>query len=484
MEMRSRVITGFVGAGTKQSLTELSLAEASDAIHSGQVTSEALTKAMLERIQLIDSKVNAYITVSGEDALAQARSLDIEQKNGKLRGRLHGIPIALKDNIDTAGIPTTAASNVYRERIPKEDAEVARRLKTAGAVLLGKLNLHEFAAGGTGHVSAFATTHNPWDLDRVTGGSSSGSGGALAADLCYGALGTDTGGSIRIPSSWCGTVGLKPTYGLVSIRGIVPLMASLDHCGPMTRRVKDAAIILNVLAGYDPQDAASVPHATEDYAAALAQPTEDIRLGTPMEFYAELDPEVSDAMKVALNVLGQLTAGIVSDENLPPCGDLMPFLAETVAYHEAYLAQTPERYQSDTQQFLAAAALPSAAEYIRTKNRLFALRQSIDAAFKSFDLVVLPTERILPFTIAESEEASARAAKTGTMAPEQWITVANTYQFNLYGLPALSLPCGFSKSGLPIGMTIAGPRFSEGKILALGAAYEAATEWHLRRPTL
>ncbi len=228
-------------------LATLTIDEASAMIHCSSVTPTQLTLAILRRIAAHDQQLNAYITVNGEDALAHAQMLDAEQKAGTFRGPLHGIPIALKDNIDTAGVPTTAASNVYRDRIPREDAEVTRRLKAAGAIIVGKLNLHEFAAGGTGHVSAFGATHNPWALDRVTGGSSSGSGGAVAGRLCFGALGTDTGGSIRIPSSWCGLVGLKPTYGLVSIRGIVPLIYSLDHCGPMTRTVRDAAIMLNWL---------------------------------------------------------------------------------------------------------------------------------------------------------------------------------------------------------------------------------------------
>jgi aspartyl-tRNA(Asn)/glutamyl-tRNA(Gln) amidotransferase subunit A len=468
----------------KPDVTALSLSEASSMIRQGTVTPTQLTGAILRRIEAYDGKLNAYISINGEDALALARELDMEQTTGNFRGPLHGIPIALKDNIDTAGVPTTAASGVYRDRIPREDAEVTRRLKAAGAIVIGKLNLHEFAAGGTGHVSAFGAAHNPWALDRVTGGSSSGSGGAVAARLCFGALGTDTAGSIRIPSSWCGLVGLKPTYGLVSIRGIVPLIYSLDHCGPMVRTAEDAAIMLNVLAGYDPLDPASVEHCKEDYVEALAQPTKAFRLGMPEEFYVELDPEVVQAIGDATEILSSLTAGVVSHNNLPVCGDFMPLLAETFCFHERYIRDVPELYRPDTHQFLTTSPSPTASDYIRARNSLTELRRSIDGAFSGFDLVVLPTERTLPFTITESIAASEKAAVQGGIVPQQLITIANTYQFNMYGLPALSMTCGFSSSGLPIGITIAGPRFSEGKLLALAAAYQNVTGWHLQCPSL
>src|SRR6266850_2575298 len=264
-----------------EDLSTLSLAEASARIRSRSVSPVQLTEACLARIQTYNPKLNAYITVLRDQALAQARELEAEQRAGKLRSPLHGIPIALKDNIDTAGIRTTAASAVFDDRIPDEDAEVTRRLKAAGAVLVGKTNLHEFAFGGTSATSYYGPVRNPWALERNPGGSSGGSAAAVAADLCYGALGTDTGGSIRTPSSYCGIVGLKPTYGLVSIRGIVPLVVSLDHCGPMTRTVRDAALLLNALAGYDRLDIASVEHPAEDYVAALDKPVAGFKLGIP-----------------------------------------------------------------------------------------------------------------------------------------------------------------------------------------------------------
>jgi aspartyl-tRNA(Asn)/glutamyl-tRNA(Gln) amidotransferase subunit A len=259
-------------AGGSDALAELTLAEASARLQAGTVTSVDLVNACLARIDVYNPKVKAFITVTREPALAQARVLDAERRAGKVRGPLHGIPIALKDNIDTAGVRTTAASAVFDDRVPAEDAEVARRLAAAGAVVVGKTNLHEFAFGGTSATSYYGPVRNPWALERNPGGPSGGSAAAVATDLCYGALGTDTGGSIRTPASYCSVVGLKPTYGLVSIRGIIPLTLSLDHCGPITRSVMDAAMMLNVLAGYDRLDIASVEHAPEDYVAALEQP--------------------------------------------------------------------------------------------------------------------------------------------------------------------------------------------------------------------
>ena len=260
-------------------LTSLSLTDAAALVRARRVSAVDLTTACLARIDTYNPKLNAFITLTRELALARARALDADLRAGTVRGPLHGVPIALKDNIDTAGIRTTAASSVFDDRVPTEDAEVTRRLAAAGAVVLGKLNLHEFANGGTSATSYYGPVRNPWALDRNPGGSSGGSAAAVAAGLCFGALGTDTGGSIRTPASYCSIVGLKATYGLVSIRGIIPLVFSLDHCGPMTRTVADAALMLQVLAGYDRRDIASVEHPAEDYVAALAAPVKGLRVG-------------------------------------------------------------------------------------------------------------------------------------------------------------------------------------------------------------
>ncbi|MBZ5604720.1 MAG: amidase, partial [Acidobacteriia bacterium] len=326
-----------------EDLSTLSLAEASARIRSRSVTPTQLVQACLARIQTYNPKTNAYITVLQEQALAQARMLESEIQSGKFRSPLHGVPIALKDNIDTAGIRTTAASAVFDDRVPKEDAEVVLRLKAAGAIFIGKTNLHEFAFGGTSATSYFGPVRNPWALDRSPGGSSGGSAAAVSADLCYGALGTDTGGSIRTPSSYCSVVGLKPTYGLVPIRGIVPLVVSLDHCGPITRTVEDAAILLNTLAGYDRLDITSVEHPKEDYIASMKQPISGLRLGIPRApFFDWVDADVAKAVEDAIAILARMTKG-AKDVILPPAENL-GLNAETYAYHEQYYTHGAGRY--------------------------------------------------------------------------------------------------------------------------------------------
>ena len=280
-------------------------------IRKKKVSPVELTKACLARIDQANPSLNAFITITRESALQQAGVAESEVMRGNWRGPLHGVPIALKDLFDTAGVRTTAASGVFKDRIPTEDAEVVRRLKTAGAVLLGKTNMQEFAFGGTSIVSYFGAVHNPWELNHIPGGSSGGSAAALAADLCYGALGSDTAGSVRLPASHCGIVGLKPTYGLVSIRGVIPLSWSLDHVGPMARTVADTALLLQVIAGYDAQETTSVEMNVPDYSKALGTKVSSLRIGAPREFFfADLDPEIEAAMKEALSVLGKLTAGI------------------------------------------------------------------------------------------------------------------------------------------------------------------------------
>jgi aspartyl-tRNA(Asn)/glutamyl-tRNA(Gln) amidotransferase subunit A len=476
-------------AAEEQALVSLSLTEASERIHSRAVTSTQLTKAMLERIGIYDPKLNSYITVMHEEALKQAAQLDEEQKAGKFRGPLHGIPIAIKDNIDTAGTRTTAASGYYQTRVPAQDAEIIRRLKAAGAVIVGKLNLHEFALGCTGDVSFFGPTRNPWALDRVTGGSSAGSGAAVAADLCYGALGTDTGGSIRVPSSWCGIVGIKPTTGLVSIRGIIPCLASLDHCGPMARTVEDVALMLGEMAGYDSLDVYSVEHPKEDYLKAMKQPVSGFRLGAPPEFFDHLEPEVASAVKDAMAVLSKMTAGVTSHAPLPDIPRTDMFyngLGDTAAYHEDLMKDGGTGYMPPTKKSMQGVMKPvSAADSSRAHEKLVSIRRAVDVAFAGIDLVVVPTTISLPGTINDS-----LADEMGSKKPRAYDFFqssggcTNTAPFDLYGIPALSLPCGFSKSGLPIGLMIAGPHFAEGKVLALAYAYQQATEWHKRKPVL
>jgi aspartyl-tRNA(Asn)/glutamyl-tRNA(Gln) amidotransferase subunit A len=459
-----------------EDLTALSLTEVSARVRARSVTPTQLTEACLARIEVYNPKLNAFITVLRDQALAQARVFDGEQRAGKLRGPLHGIPIALKDNIDTAGIRTTGASAVFDDRVPENDAVVARRLKDAGAILIGKTNLHEFAMGGTNATSYYGPVRNPWALDRNPGGSSGGSAAAVSAGLCFGALGTDTGGSIRIPAAFCGVVGLKATYGLVPIRGIIPLTFSLDHCGPIVRTVEDAALMMNALAGYDRLDIASVDHPKEDYAAVMKQPVSGFRLGIPRAPYFDLlDAEVAKAVDSAIAVLVKLTRG-AKDVTLPSVRDIV-LAGESNAYHEEFFTRTPERYQVPTRRNLQNNANRKASDYVRARWKLDLLRRTIDDSFADIDLVVLPTRRRIPRKI---DAALKRERSDKMFNPE----LDNTGQFNAYGIPAISVPCGFTSNGLPVGLMIAGPRFSEGRVLALANAYERATDWHSRTPPL
>ena len=461
---------------TPTDLAWLSLTEAADLVRAKRVSPTELVAACLDRVSIYNPKLNAFITVTREAALARAVALEADLRAGTIRGPLHGVPVALKDNIDTAGVRTTAASSVYDDRVPTEDAEVARRLTAAGAIVLGKLNLHEFANGGTSATSYYGPVRNPWALDRNPGGSSGGSAAAVSAALCYAALGTDTGGSIRTPASYCGVVGLKGTYGLVSIRGIIPLVVSLDHCGPLTRTVADAALMLQALAGYDRLDIASVEHQGENYLAALAAPVKGLRVGVArVPFFDHLDDDVTKATGEALKTIASLT-GSMRDVVLPPTSGIN-LDGEMYAYHEALFTKMPGRYQIPTRRSLQNGANAKAAEYVRGRWALESLRRTIDDSFKDVDVVVLPTRRHTPRTV---DAALQREETDVPRNPE----LENTGAFNTYGIPAISVPCGFTSAGLPVGLMIAGPRFSEGRVLALARAYEQATEWHTKRPPI
>jgi aspartyl-tRNA(Asn)/glutamyl-tRNA(Gln) amidotransferase subunit A len=458
----------------------LSLSDAAGQIRAGKLTSVELTEACLARIDVYQPKLDAFITVLKSQALAQAATLDAEAKGGRFRGPLHGVPLGIKDIIDTAGARTTGGSSLFSDRVPPEDATVVARLRAAGGIVIGKTNTQEFAMGG-GDVSYFGAARNPWNLAHNTGGSSSGSGAAIAAFLCQGALGTDTGGSVRMPASYCGIVGMKPTYGLVPIKGIMPLTISLDHCGPMTRTVRDNALMLGVMAGYDKYDITSVEHTKEDYIAQLDQPVSGLRLGLPAGYFDDLHPEVAAVTETAIALLAKLTRG-TADCALPGIAHLgnLGSLGETLAWHEQYFRNQPSKYMLNERRRLQAIteAKPLATDYIRAKWELEGVRRRIDDAFTDFDLVVMPTQRILAPTL---DELITRANENKTTNPR---TTSNTAPFDYYGIPAISIPCGYSKSGLPIGLMIAGPRFSEGRIFALARAYEAATDWHSRKPPL
>ena len=441
-----------------------------------EVSPVELTRCCLDRIEKLNPALNAFITVTGDSALAEARAAEIEIARGEWRGPLHGIPVALKDLIDTAGTRTTAASALFEHRVPIEDAEVVRRLRRAGAVFLGKNNLHEFAYGGSSLVSFFGDVRNPRNSAHIAGGSSGGSAAAVAAGLCYAAIGTDTAGSIREPAALCGCVGIKPTYGRVSARGVIALSWSLDHVGPLAATVGDAAAVLQAIAGYDRLDICSADVPVDDYVSALGGSTKKLRVGIPRRyFYDDLDEEVRAAVEQALAVIGTLVAQVL-DVQIEVSSDRTVQAAESFAYHADNVAQTPELYQPETLRRIRSGANISAAEYILRRREMDLERRKAHEFFADVDLLVTPTMPIPAPAIADLKKDPA------ALRPAELALLRNTRPFNVWGLPAVSVPCGVTKSGLPIGLQIAGPPWREDLVLRLAHAYEWATEWHERRP--
>ncbi|PYU23691.1 MAG: Asp-tRNA(Asn)/Glu-tRNA(Gln) amidotransferase GatCAB subunit A [Acidobacteria bacterium] len=461
-------------------LTNLSIDAAGRLVRLRKLSPVELTNACLAQIEKLNPVLNAFITVTADSAATEARMAEAEIRRGKWRGPVHGIPIALKDLFDTAGVRTTAGSGVFKDRIPAQDAEVVRRLKAAGAIFLGKTNLHEFAFGGSSLVTYFGGVHNPWEHGHIAGGSSGGSAAAVAGGLCYGALGSDTAGSIRQPAAYCGIVGLKPTFGLVSTRGVIPLSWSLDHVGPMARSVADTALILQVIAGYDPEDTASVSMTVPDYAAALRKGTETLRLGIAREFFFEgLDPEIERATNQALAVLEKLTAGIrdvaISAGTQEQLRSTVR-LAEAYAYHAKMIATSPEQYQPETLARLRPGADVDTVTYIQARRELAHTRRTIGQIFQTVDALITPTSPILPPAITEFS-----GDRNGSL---DFVNrnIRNTSPFDVYGWPTISVPCGFSASGLPIGLQISAGPGQDVVVLQIAHAYEQATNWHTRRP--
>ncbi len=446
------------------SLADLDLAEVSGRVRRGAVSPVELTQACLDRIEKRNPALNAFVQVTAEQALATARERERELARGHYRGPLHGIPIALKDNIDTAGIRTTAAVAALADRVPATDAEVVRRLKAAGAVILGKLNMDECAYGVSTTTGIFGATQNPWRAGYSAGGSSGGPAAAVAAGLCYGALGTDTGGSIRQPAAWCGVVGLKPTYGLVSTRGVIPLSWSLDHVGPIGRSATDVAILLQAIAGHDPEDPGSIVLPAVDYPGAMKMSVTGLRLGQPASGYFEkLDAEVDAAINAALDLLAGFTAGMTTVE-LPPTPATTVMFVEAAAYYGPLLRKSPDGFSPAVRTMLKIGGKISGASYARDLRRLRLLRRDIRDVYANVDLLVTPTTPDLPMTIDEARRPAKAAGPP--------LTARNTMPFDLFGLPTISVPCGFSRSGLPIGLQISGPPGAEARVLALAAAWE------------
>ena len=446
----------------------LDLATVSELVRTRKLSPVEVTQACLARIEALNPELNAFITVTAEMALAQARAAEAEIQRGEWRGPLHGIPLALKDLIDVAGVPTTAASAVFEHRIAAEDAEVVRRLKRAGAVIVGKNNLHECAYGGSGLISRYGPAKNPRYPGRTTGGSSSGSAAAVAAGLCYGAIVSDTAGSIRLPAALCGVVGFKPTYGLVSARGVMPLSWSLDHIGPMARSVTDVALILAAIAGYDPADPTSREIPLTDYAAAVRAPAAKLRVGVPRKgFYEDLDSEVALVVEDALRVVAGLAVEM-REVSVPVDNDRTVAKAETYAYHFPYLAEHAQQYDPETLRRINAGADVSVRDYVSKLHELELLRRGAAEIFKDVDVIVTPTSPVPSPLVAELQADPSR------LREHELVMLRNTRPFNVLGLPAISVPCAETSAGLPVGLQIAGPAGKDAQVLAFARAFERA----------
>jgi aspartyl-tRNA(Asn)/glutamyl-tRNA(Gln) amidotransferase subunit A len=454
-----------------QELTSLTLSDAAELLRLKKTSSVKLTEACLARIEKLNPILNAFITVTAESALREAHVAHEEISAGRYRGALHGIPIALKDLIDTEGVRTTAGSGVYLNRIPERDATVVRRLREAGAIFLGKLNLHEFAYGGSGVISQFGPVRNPWDVSKTTGGSSSGSAAAVAAGMCFAALGTDTAGSIRLPAAFCGIVGLKPTYGLVSATGVIPLCWTYDHVGPMTRTARDAAIVLDAIAGYDPEDPTSL---NADYVAVtggLDQLPGGLRVGIAREFFMDdFDDEVRVGFGSALERLSRMLGERPVEVSVPLEKSNVVRVAEPYAYHEKLIGKSAELYQPATLERIKAGAGISATTYLEVRRELEVLRRSSVEIFKNVDLVITPTVPCLPYSIESLLENPAE------LRPKELRMLRNTRPFNTLGWPAITVPCG-GAGQMPIGLQIVAAPGRDGLLLQVAQRWEKETKW-------
>ena len=483
-------------------LHELTMHQALAAMRRGELTSVELTTAILARIEAVEPKTRAYLTVTAERALEAARQADALRAAGEERPLL-GLPIAIKDNLSTRGVETTCASRILEGYVPPFDATVVERLKAAGAVILGKTNMDEFAMGSSTENSAFFPTHNPWDLDRVPGGSSGGSAAAVAAGEALAALGTDTGGSVRQPASLCGLVGVRPTYGRCSRYGLIAFASSLDQPGPLTRDVRDAALLMQVMAGHDPRDATTWREPVPDYVAALGEgDLHGLRVGVPKEYFVEgVEAAVEQAVRSAIETLADLGAEIVevslphSETGLPVYYLIAPaeasanlarfdgirygYRAEARTLEELYFRTRGEGFGPEVKRriMLGTYALSAGyydAYYRKAQQVRTLIRRDFDRAFEQVDVIVGPTSPVTAFRLGERTDDPL----------QMYLADIFTLSQALAGIPALSLPCGFDEAGLPIGMQIAAPVLREATMFRVAYAYEQATTWHERRPTL
>jgi aspartyl-tRNA(Asn)/glutamyl-tRNA(Gln) amidotransferase subunit A len=482
-------------------LHQLTIHEARERLTAGDVSATALAEAVLDRVGATDGEVKAYLALTPERALEQARAADELRAAGE-EGPLLGIPLAIKDVLCTEGIPTTAGSRILEGFVPPYDATVVRRLKEAGAVITGKTNTDEFAMGSSTENSAYFTTRNPWDLERVPGGSSGGSAAAVAAGSCLAALGSDTGGSVRQPAGLCGVVGLKPSYGRVSRYGLIAFASSLDQVGVLARDVRDAAIMLGVIAGHDPCDGTSMDLPVPDYEVALTGDVAGIRVGVPREYFIEgIQPEVEAAVRGAVERLVELGAE-VEEVSLPHTDYALPvYYLIAPAEASANLArydgvryglregrESLEAMYRDTRGrgfgpevkrriMLGTYALSAGyydAYYLKAQKVRTLIKGDFDAAFEDVDVIVGPTSPTTAFRIGEKVDDPL----------QMYLADVFTLSMNLAGICGLSVPCGFDEQGLPIGMQVMGPAFAEGEVLRVAHAYEQASGWHVRRPEL
>ncbi len=458
--------------------------EVSGLMRAGRVSPVEVVEACLARIEATEPTLNSFITLLPDAARAAARRAEQEIARGNWRGPLHGIPVGLKDLFNTAGVRTTSGTRIYDTYVPDADCTVAVRLRQAGAILLGKLNMHPFAYGPTGENADYGHMHNPWDPERVTGGSSGGSGSAAAAGQCHITMGSDTGGSVRIPAALCGIVGLKPTYGRVSRAGLTPLSWCLDHPGPLTRCVEDAALAMNAIAGLDPLDPATADVPVPDYTAGLDGDIRGLRIGVVREYFDdELDAGVGELTEQAIAALGELGAEIV-EVSLPLYEYAQPIsnailMSEATAAHRDALLNQGDRLYPPVRERLEEGLFISAAEYLRAQQARQVFCAQVNDLLRDVDLLAGPTEPTTAPALLER-----RVEVNGESRPVVPMLTKYTRVYNITGSPAISVPCGFGADGLPVGLHLAGRNFEEGTALRAAYAYQQATEWHKRRPPL
>ncbi len=463
-------------------LCYLSAGNLSRLIRDRQVSPVEVIDAHLARIDATEPTLNSFITLLPDHARDAARRAEAQIQAGNYRGPLHGIPVGLKDLFNTAGVRTTSGSRVLDNFIPTEDCTVAARFQQAGAILLGKLNMHQFAYGPTGENFDYGHMHNPWNPEMVTGGSSGGSGSAAAAGQCTITMGSDTGGSVRIPAALCGIVGLKPTYGLVSRAGLTPLSWCLDHPGPMVRTVEDAAIAMNVIAGHDPADQATSTREVPDYTATLSGLVAGLRIGVVREYFeAPLDSEVETAVRAAIAQLSEMGA-TVTEVSLPMFADAQAIsgtilMSEAAAYHRDLLAKDGDKLTPSVRLRLEAGLFVTAADYLKAQQARARFNYEMSQLFNDVDLLAGPSEPITAPPILASEVAIGERTVGTVGALTQY-----TRPYNISGTPAISVPCGFSLADMPIGLQLAGRPFDEATVLRAAHAFEQATDWHSRRP--